>query len=337
MAEWPIVGHALAVRQMRLAVERGEVPHALLITGPERVGKTTLARTLAMAMLCTSPDPAERPCGQCSACRRVQSGNHPDLLVVEPATVRGPLRVDQVREAERFLAKTPYESRYKVVILAAFERANASAANALLKTLEEPPLYAHLVLTATDAEVLLPTIASRSQQLPLRPVPEGIIAQALTARWGVAPDEAERIARLAGGRVGWAVQAAQDPTYLQRAEARVAQLFEVVGQTLPARFEAAASLARDKDELAELLEQWRTVWRDVLLLRIGAGDGMMYTEYEGRLSEISRQVSLPQIVGILRSLERALHALAQNANARLLVEALFLDLPSLRLSRLPEG
>ncbi len=337
MAEWPIVGHELAVRQMRLAVEREEVPHALLITGPERVGKTTLARTLAMAMLCMSPNPHERPCGRCSACRRVLSGNHPDLLVVEPATVRGPLRVDQVREVGRFLAKMPYEGRCKVVILTAFERANISAANALLKTLEEPPPYAHLVLTATDAEVLLPTIVSRCQQLLLRPVSRGTVARALMGRWGVAPEEAERVARLAGGRVGWAVQAAQDPAYLQQAEARVVRLLEVVGQTLPARFEVAASLARDKDELAELLEQWRTVWRDVLLLRVGAEGGVTYTEYRGTLAELGKQVSLAQVVGILKSLEKALHALVQNANARLLVEALFLELPSLRLSRLPEG
>lgn len=329
MGQWPVIGHDWAVRQLQQAVAAGEVPHALLITGPESVGKSTLALTVAAALLCTAPSP-ERPCGTCSACRRVASRNHPDLLVVEPEAEGGSIKIEPIRDLERFMILTPAEARSKLAIVQHFERATPSAANALLKTLEEPPAYAHLILLATDADTLLPTVVSRSQHCALRPLSRLAVQQALQQRWGAASDVAERLARLSCGRLGWAVQSLTDPQRRQQMEEAVLKWLALLRQELPARFEAAAELARDAVQLALVLEMWQLVWRDVLLLQTENAEGMTYLEQQVALREVAAGVTVEQTVTALKTLEQAQEALRRNANALLLTENLLLDLPTLR-------
>ena len=142
----PLVGHAWAMELLLSGLATGRVSHATLIAGPPNIGKTTLARTFAQALVCTGA--ASRPCRECSACRRVVSGNHPDVRILE--SDNQPIKIEQVRDLQRELALAPYEGRWRVAILTAFERATPEAANALLKTLEEPPAPAILMLTATQ-------------------------------------------------------------------------------------------------------------------------------------------------------------------------------------------
>ncbi len=329
MNHWPIAGHERAVRQLQLAVENDELPHALLITGPEQVGKSTLARTVAQALLCTASQ-QQRPCGSCSACRRVVSGNHPDLLLVAPESEGQRLKIEQIRELERYLSLTPTEGRYKLAIVFAFEEATASAANALLKTLEEPPPYAHLVLLATDADTLLPTIVSRVQHLLLRPLNPQTVAHALQERWQLAKAESERLAQLSGGRLGWAVNAAAHPEVLQAMEQALDSLVELLHSDLPTRFEHAERLAKDDLALAQLLEYWRNAWRDVLLLQTQNAARILYQEREAMLWGVATELDIATTQRVLHALGESLAALAKYANTRLVVESLFLELPYLR-------
>ena len=328
MAEWPIIGHEWAVRQLQIAVEHDEVPHALLITGPESVGKMTLGRTLAAALLCKGPE-KERPCGTCIACRKLASGNHPDLMLVEPEEKGGSLKIEQIRVLERFLALTPNESAHKVALISSFEHATIGAANALLKTLEEPPAFAYLILLAGDTDNLLPTIVSRSQQINLRPLSHKAVEGALIERWRVLPDEAEHLARISGGRIGWAVQAATDADYHQRMENALVTLLSLMRQDLPSRFDTARELARDPTRLAEVLEYWLAGWRDVLLMQTGNAGDIMYREHREALADIAQRVDLHATIGIIKALEASQEALQRNANTLLLTENLILDLPDL--------
>jgi DNA polymerase III subunit delta' len=330
MSAWSIVGHTWAVEQLQRAVARDEVPHALLFTGPEGIGKRTLARTMVAAMFCEAAETATEaphPCGECLACRKLASGNHPDFVVAAPEDRTSNLKIDQIREVGRFLSLTPNESRYKVVLIRGFERATTGAANALLKTLEEPPGYAHLILLASNADPLLPTIVSRTQQIHLRPLPKPVIAKALTDRWHVEQERAERLARVSGGRIGWAVKAATDAEAMETMEAALHMLLDILSQDLPARFKTAKSLAKSKAELSETLEYWLTFWRDVLLLQTDNPGGLTHTELQGALARLAQRETLETIMNVINRLAWAQTALLANANTQLLVENVLLDLP----------
>lgn len=327
MNEWPIIGHTWSVQQMQTAVTRDEVPHALLITGPESVGKTTLALVLAKALLCQSPVDV-RPCETCLACRKINSGNHPDFKLVE-ADDKGRLKIDQIRAVERFLALTPNESKYKVALINNFDQATIGAANALLKTLEEPPAYAKLMLLAGDPDSLLPTIVSRSQQLHLRSLSPTLVEQALVSRWEIPPEQAARLARISGGRIGWAIKAATTPEYHLQMETTLKLLLDLLEQDIPARFECAKTLSLDPQSLPETLEYWLTGWRDLLLIHTSHSERVVHRDSMPNLERVARAVSLTTILGVIQTLEEALSALLSNANALLLLENIMLELPQL--------
>lgn len=328
---WPVIGHLWAVQQLQHAIEHDEVPHALLITGPESIGKMTLALTLVAALMCQSED--ARPCGQCLACRKLKSGNHPDFMQVSPEDKTSHLKIDQIREVERFLALTPNESSRKIALISDFERATTGAANALLKTLEEPPKYAHLILIATDADLLLPTIVSRTQEMNLRPLSAKEVAHALVTQWNVDEALADRLARLSGGRIGWAVKAATEPAYYEKMTSALEVLGAVLQQDLPTRFETAQTLADNAAELSDILEHWLVFWRDVLLLQTRNGAAVVHTERHGDLTRLAEGLSVQETLAVLGALERSANALLSNANTLLLVENLLLDLPTLQ----PQG
>ena len=239
------------------------------------------------------------------------------------------MSIDTIREVERFLFLTPVESNYKVALIKDFEKASLNAGNALLKTLEEPPAYGRLILLASDPDLLLPTIVSRSQQINLRPVAAHKIETALVERWGMDQDQAAELARISGGRVGWAMRAASDPEIRKALDNALSLLFDVMRQDLVARFETARILARNTDNLPEVLEIWLTCWRDVMLLHTGNTAEITYTEKQKVLSEITEVCDLQKTARIIKFVEEALTALQKNVNKQLLVENVILAFPEL--------
>jgi len=213
-------GQPAAVDAVR-AMLRAGLPHALLLTGAPRVGKSTLADDIAAALLCLAPDPTSRPDGACRACRAVAHGNHPDLHRLGPTgagaviPIGGPGREERgVRDLVRELALLPVEGGARVAIITAADRMTEDAQSAFLKTLEEPPANTVLILTASDEERLLETIRSRCVRIRLGPVARRDI-EALIVDAGLAePPLAARLARLSGGRPGDAVALARSPASL---------------------------------------------------------------------------------------------------------------------------
>ncbi len=322
---WPVIGHEWAVALLRQAVTTGRLGHAYLFTGPKGVGKGTLAQALAQAVLCTGDVP---PCGRCRACRLVGAGRHPDLHRLAPQD--GSLKIEQVRELERQLALTPVEGSRHVAILEGMEWATVGAANALLKTLEEPPPSVLLILLAEEADALLPTIVSRCQVLPLRPLPRATVEQALRERWGVEPERAALLARLSGGRLGWAVRAVQDPSLLESRATRLEALQRLLVADRVERFAYAEKLARDKECARETLALWAGWWRDLLILVSGAEAPLTNVDHRETLRRWAERYDLVTVRRCLDALQQALHRLDQNANPRLTLEVLMLDLPSTR-------
>jgi DNA polymerase III delta' subunit len=214
---------------------RGGGPGAVLLVGPAGVGKTTLAIDLAAGLLCTYADPAARPCGACRSCRLVAHGGHPDLHLLGPegagrqVVIGGPgSKVRGVRDLIAELALLPVEGGARVAVIESAHRMNEDAQAALLKTLEEPPTGATIVLCADAEEPLLPTIRSRSARIRLGPVGVRDIEALLAAVAAADPPVAARAARIAGGRPGVALAWVARPDALRERDAIGRTLLDLI-------------------------------------------------------------------------------------------------------------
>lgn len=324
---WDLVGHDWAVASLRRAVVEDSVSHAYLFTGPPGVGKTTLASKLAAALLCAREDVTERPCGACRACRLVASGNHPDLHVVASEHVGANLKIDQVRDLAHTLTMTPVEGRRQIAILKRFEEATPSAANALLKTLEEPASGVVLAVLAREPDLLLPTIVSRCQHIPLRPLPVRQVEEALVERWNASTERAELLSHLSRGRLGWAVRTLEDEEAMARREERLKDLERLLSGSIIERFAYAEELARDPVATQETVDLWIAWWRDLLLVASGAEAPLTNVDQASSLRDRAGRFDLETIASVIKALRTALHKLGRNANKRLTLEVLMLDLP----------
>ncbi len=317
-----MAGHEWAVELLKRSVADGRVAHAYLLLGPPQIGKRTLALNFAQALNCQAQE-QDRPCGQCLSCHKIAHGTHPDVRLVEGEG--GTLKIDQIRGVQREVSFSTHEGRWKVYILRQMEQATTEAANCLLKTLEEPPPQVVLILTATTGEALLPTIVSRCQVLPLRPLPLDEVRQALAERWSIEPERAELLARLSGGRLGWAVEA--DETTLKRRQTRLAELAEVLTQGRVERLAYAYQLSRASRPDEEILGLWLSWWRDLFLIKVGCPAQITNIDCQALLQSQAGTYTLLQIKDCIRHIQAAVQQLGDNVNPRLALEGLMLKLP----------
>ena len=204
-----VVGHDRAKDQVASAAKRGRLAQAYLLAGPHGVGKRTFAMNLAQALLCESPPESFDGCGKCPACQQVQAETHPQFHVLRTPADKSDLPVELARAFTAKLYQTPSRVPRTVGYIHDADDLNASSANSLLKTLEEPPAGALLLLRTSDPERQLPTVRSRCQTLTFGPLRDSEVAEVLT-RTGTAPDEAARLAALAGGLPGIALAIASE-------------------------------------------------------------------------------------------------------------------------------
>jgi len=323
---WNLLGHEWAVDMLKQHISRDALRHAYLFSGPPGLGRRTLAIRLAQALNCTQPLTPGQPCSTCRDCRQIESMTHPDLSVVQAETEGGTLKVDQIREVRRVLTLKPYQSKYRVALFLRFREASEGAANALLKTLEEAPNYAVLILTADSPEQLLPTITSRCEVLRLRPLPADVIESHLQQH-GATPEQAHLIAYVSGGRPGYALKLLKDETTLEFRAERLAELGELLSSTRVQKFNYSEKLAKDKENMRQTLLVWLSYWRDVLLRASGAAASIANVDEHESITSLASQLELEGARQVVNNMESAITRLERNVNPRLLAEVLLLDLP----------
>ncbi len=331
---WQTIGQSALTGMLARAISSGRLSHAYLIVGPPHVGKMTLALDLAAAANCEQASP---PCGECSACRRILSGKHPDVQVLEqdPEHKRN-IGIDKMHELRRDAFLPPFEGKRKVFVIDGADRLSPEAANCLLKTLEEPPPGVVLLLLAVrEADVFL-TLSSRCQRLQLRPLAVSTVKGVVGERFGLGDEQAEVLARLSRGRLGWAISATQDAHILESYSEEIAVVNEVSAAGRVRRMEYASQLAakfgHDRAPVSETLDRWEGWWHDLMLARSGNMHHVVHVNLHHSIEEQKDRYTLIQIQCFLRLLRIARKQLEQNANAQLVLENLMLALPEPRLT-----
>lgn len=348
---WTVIGQEQAVAALARALSHGRLSHAYLFSGPQQVGKYTTAVQFAQALNCRGEDP---PCRRCRQCHLIEQGSHPD---VELITVGGlceepgadhrdhstdgsrDIRICQVRRLERVVSRTPFEGRYRVLIIDPADALNVEASNAFLKTLEEPPPSLVLILITSREESLLPTVVSRCRKVPFSLMTVTAVQAALEEEWSVPPEDAGLLARLSGGRLGWAVTAWEDETVLPARAALLEDAYRLTTVGRDERFAYAAELggrfSRDREGVLRVLDLWRDWWRDVLLVASGCPDIVTNVDALDRLGLLARKYTVEEIRYVLQAIAGTRRALLDNINAQLALEVLMLDLaaPSVRKER----
>ena len=354
---WQTFGHDAAVRMLDASNVAGRLSHAYLITGPEQTGRRTLAIDIACLVNC-EPRPdmfgeaAVLDLESCPAAQRIRKGHHADIRVITAAT---PLKADKVgadgdsdsssrqrisinhiHDLQHDAALKPFEGKARVFIIDGAEGLSAEAANALLKTLEEPSEGVYIVLVATSAESLPDTIVSRCQRISLRPVNQQLIAEHLVDHFGLELVAAERLAKLSGGRAGWAITAVSDPAVLELYTQAALRILNAVSADLEGRFVYARELSgrfwRDRDAVLSELHRWLEWWRDAAIAKAGLRDSVINADWLAAFDEIGGQLTEGAIAQAANSVSRTITALEANAIPRLALEVMMLDMPPVTLS-----
>lgn len=329
---WELIGHKWATDLLARQVANGTARHAYLIVGPRGVGRRTLALWLAAALNCRERDASGYPCGTCHSCTRIRNLMHPDITLVESEQEGRQLRVEQMRDMQHVLALSPYEADYRVAILHRFEEANQSASNALLKMLEEPPPKVVIVLTASSIDQLLPTITSRCEVIRLRPLPLPLLAESLEGQLSIARGEAEQLAAIAGGRPGYAIRLSSQSAEAKNRSSWLEDLLVLLVSNRAKRFSYARKLAQKKDRsiAREELMVWISFWRDVLLKSAGAEVFITNLDYGDQIDQLAHAFAYQKVYQFVAALEHSVELISRNANLRLVLDVMMLDLPFLR-------
>lgn len=324
---WDLLGHEWAENLLRTHIARNDARHAYLFTGAPGVGRRSLALEFASALNCTqAPGPGDY-CGVCRICKQTARMQLPDLSLVTPETEGGIIKVGQVRELQHALALTPYEARFRIALLLNFQLANANAQNALLKTLEEAPPSVILLLTADSADSLLPTISSRCEIVRLRPVAVEVLENALVSRWNIVPADARLYAHLASGRPGLARQMAADPAMLEKRRGWLDEFLRLLPLNRRERFAAAENLARNRDQLRLMLQVWLSFTRDILLATSGMQKKVVNLDYDQDSGRLAAALPPKRALTMINTLIKGLEDLEANANLRLLLDNILIDIP----------
>jgi DNA polymerase-3 subunit delta' len=340
---WRLIGQERAVGLLRRGLEKGNIAHAYLVTGPAHSGKMTLALELARALNCLQE---EFPCGECISCQKIDQAKHADVQVISLADDKEDnnqkeIGIEQVRQLQHSANLPPFEGKYKVFIIEDAELLSTEAANCLLKTLEEPQSKVVFVLLAGEGQPILGTIASRCQQIKMAPMPAAEIEAAIIERWGVEVDKARLLSRLCCGRIGWAVTAIENDELLQthyQVRQGIVDLMFVGGE---ARFAHAEQMAlrfgKQRSVVYDELDLWLELWRDMLLVKAGLSQAVINIDIQNELNQWTDAFNLGEIRQFIDVIQQTVERLQANANSRLALEVMLLDMPTGKRQKIAGG
>ena len=329
-----IIDQERSIRVLKALLSSRHIPHALLFTGIEGVGKRMAATAFAMACNCMERNGGEggEACGECASCRKIAAERHPDVLRVEASGLQ--IKIDQIRALCQTLAMKPYEARVRVAIIAEAHRMNPAAGNALLKILEEPPDGTVLILTAGQTADLLPTIVSRCQHIRFKPIARRQLSAMLAAAHGFAEDDAQLTAALSGGSLTRAL-AMQRRGWLKRREWILSEMAELHRRPATVLLALAEKTAQAKEDVPELLELMATWVRDVAVAQY-CPERIIHQDLKNQIATAARRTDLAAVGRANRAIEEARRRIRANANPRMALETLWFTMAAAMQAK-PDG
>lgn len=319
-----VIGHESIIGHFKSSIERGKVAHAYLIHGEKGTGKKLLAGLFAKTLQCEAG--GTDPCGICRSCVQCDSGNQPDIIWVrhEKPTV---ISVDDIREqVNKDIIVRPYSSRYKVYIIPQGELMNPQAQNALLKTIEEPPEYAVIILLTNNIDKMLPTILSRCITLNLRPVRELDMMEYLS-KLGVPATKAKFCVGFAFGNLGKAVRLATSEEYNEIKHDCVQILKDINKMEIYELIDAVKRMSKYKLEIYDYIDLMIMWYRDILMLKVsGSPDKLLFKEEYSTLKQQANYISFEGIENVLEAMDKLKIRLEANVNFDIAMELLLLTI-----------
>jgi len=319
-----IIGQEQMTGHLQNAIRMGKVSHAYIIQGEAGSGKKMLANIFAATLQCE--EGGIEPCGHCQSCKQAVSGNHPDIRYVihEKATIG----VDDIRlQLNNDIMVKPYSRPYKVYIIDEAEKMTEQAQNAMLKTIEEPPEYAVILLLTVNAKLLLPTILSRCILLNARPVARGAITKLLTGRYGISGFMAEVAADFADGIPGRAIAYAQSGEFVEQKDGVIKVLKRLSSMPADELYKKVKDWAARKQELPDVLALMSLWYRDVLVMKSTGGKGRpVFREEENELRRQAEELTFRRLEENLEAIEEMTERMSANVNTEVALEVLMYTL-----------
>ena len=320
-----ILGNEMIKEHFQKAIETHRISHAYILTGEAGTGRKSIANAFAMTLLCEKG--GTEPCMVCHSCKQVLSGNHPDLIYVtheKPASIS----VDDIREQiNDTIMIRPYSSYYKIYIVDEAEKMTIQAQNALLKTIEEPPSYAVIILITTNQEAFLPTILSRCVQLKLKPLKDFTVKSYLTEQLSVPEKDAEICAAFARGNLGKAIHLASSDEFKELYKRVMNLMKNVDTMDIVMLLDCIREMKEQNFDIYEVLDLMQLWYRDVLMYKVTKDMNLLIFKDEYRMiNEMGQKIDYAGLEEILKAIDTARTRLDANVNMELAMELLLLTM-----------
>ena len=316
-----IIGHERIVEVLRRSVRTGKTAHAYIFEGIPGCGRKKTAMALIQAIFCDVA--GDDACGICPSCRKVSAGNHGDIHIMEPLPDKRDISIDQLRELQRELSLRPYEAPRKACIMEPADKMNTNSANSFLKTLEEPPGNALIILLTENADMLLPTIRSRCQLLRFSPLSTEHVGH-LLKQHGINDEASALTAQMADGSMQRALEL-DNSTLSQRRELLIKHVTGLDPERIATVFEASEEFCGNREETLENLDILLSFARDMLHLTVGCNE-IVNKALQPILENLVAGSTIQQALQRADDILETRRSVQRNANVKLAMDRLLMKM-----------
>ena len=319
-----IIGQESIKKHLQTAIKTGNLSHAYIINGEYGSGRQTIASALAKTIQCQSKTDDTDACGVCTSCKQAESHNHPDIKYITHDKTS--ISVNDIREQlNNDISIKPYSSEYKIYIIPDANKMTEQAQNALLKTIEEPPVYAIIILLTENCDSLLPTIRSRCVTLTMNPVEKDKICTYLENKFQLEPEQAQIAANYCQGNIGKAIRFASSSDFIEMKNQVLKLLKNLDSMDIASIIDTIKEFSTHKNDINDYLDLMLLWYRDVLMFKVTKDANLLlYSDEYSAISEQATKRDYENIENIIAAIDKAKVRLKANVNFDVTIELMIL-------------